>query len=158
MPPATTGIKATPDGYLYLDPKVYPADFAADVPLAEATFMAHSQVLPAKASFEARVTQPAWKTRKSWALIATDDRAINPDLMRMMAKRAGSTAIEVKSSHAPFLSQPEAGRGADRDGRQGARPMTGRRRRRSATRSTPRSTCGAHLARNATTPAWMPPG
>lgn len=108
MPPATTGIKATPDGYLYLDPKVYPADFAADVPLGEATFMAHSQVLPAKASFEARVRQPAWKTRKSWALIATDDRAINPDLMRMMAKRAGSTAIEVKSSHAPFLSQPEA--------------------------------------------------
>jgi pimeloyl-ACP methyl ester carboxylesterase len=108
IPPATTGIKATPDGYLYLDPKVYAADFAGDVAAAEAEFMANSQVLPSKASFEARITQPAWKSKKSWALIATQDRAINPDLMRMMAKRAGSATVEVKSSHAPFLSQPAA--------------------------------------------------
>jgi pimeloyl-ACP methyl ester carboxylesterase len=107
-PPATTGIKATPDGYLYLDPKVFAADFAGDVPAADAEFMASSQVFPSKASFETRITQPAWKSKKSWALIATEDRAINPDLMRMMAKRAGSAIVEVKASHAPFMSQPEA--------------------------------------------------
>ncbi|WP_088347527.1 MULTISPECIES: alpha/beta hydrolase [Rhodomicrobium] len=107
-PAATTGIKATEDGFLYLDPKVYAADFAADVPAAEARFMANSQVFPSKAAFETKIKQPAWKSKKSWALIAADDRAIHPDLMRMMAKRAGSTSVEVKASHAVFLSQPDA--------------------------------------------------
>lgn len=107
-PPATTGIKATADDHLYLDPKVFAADFAADVPAADAEFMAASQVLPSKASFEARIGKPAWKGKKSWALIATDDRAIHPDLMRSMAKRAGSATTEVIASHAPFLSQPTA--------------------------------------------------
>jgi hypothetical protein len=83
-------------------------DAAADLPTAEAEFMASSQVLPAKAAFETKVEQPAWKSKKSWALIATEDRAINPDLMRTMAQRASSTSIEVKASHAVFLSQPDA--------------------------------------------------
>ncbi|MEI2298423.1 alpha/beta fold hydrolase [Ensifer sp. MJa1] len=107
-PPATKGIAATKDEYLYLDPKVYAADFAADVPEGEARFMAHSQVFPAKAAFETKITAPAWKDKKSWALIATDDRAIHPDLMRTMAKRAGSEPVEVKASHAVFMSQPTA--------------------------------------------------
>ncbi|QIG51203.1 alpha/beta hydrolase [Nordella sp. HKS 07] len=107
-PAPSTGIVATADGYLYLDPKVFAADFAADVSPADTEFMAHSQVLPAKAAFETKSRQPAWKSKKSWALITTEDRAINPDLMRMMAKRAGSTTVEVKASHAVFISQPEA--------------------------------------------------
>ena len=106
--PASKGITATSDDFLYLDPKVFAADFAADVPKAEAEFMAHSQVFPAKAAFDTKITQPGWKTKKSWALIATDDRAINPDLMRFMAKRAGSKPVEVKGSHAVFMSQPAA--------------------------------------------------
>jgi hypothetical protein len=108
IPPATKGITATSDGFLYLDPKVYATDFAADVPAADAKFMAHSQVFPSKASFETKITAPAWKAKKSWALIATEDRAIHPDLMRMMAKRAGSNTIEMKGSHAVFMSQPNA--------------------------------------------------
>lgn len=107
-PAATTGIKATADAFLYLDPKVYAADFAADVPAAEAKFMAHSQVFPSKVAFETKITQPAWKTKKSWALIATADRAINPELMRTMANRAGSTSVEVEGSHAVFMSRPQA--------------------------------------------------
>lgn len=107
-PPATTGIQATPDGFLYLDPAVYAADFAADLAPEEAAFMARSQVFPAAAAFEAPVGEPAWKGRKSWALIATEDRAIAPELMRTMAARAGSTPVEVAASHAVFLSQPEA--------------------------------------------------
>ena len=107
-PAATKGIMATKDEYLYLDPAVFAEDFAADIPKDEARFMAHSQVFPAKAAFETKITTPAWKSRKSWALIATDDRAIHPDLMRMMAKRAGSEPVEVKASHAVFMSQPAA--------------------------------------------------
>ncbi|WP_436200685.1 alpha/beta fold hydrolase [Astrobacterium formosum] len=106
IPAATKGIMATSDEFLYLDPKAFAADFAADVSAADAEFMARSQVFPSKASFETKIKQPAWKTKKSWAVIATNDRAIHPDLMRMMAKRAGSTASEVNSSHAVFLSQP----------------------------------------------------
>jgi len=108
IPPATKGIAATADEFLYLDPKVYAADFAADVPLADAQFMAHSQVFPAKVSFDTKIKEAAWKAKKSWALIATDDRAIHPDLMRMMAKRANSKSVEVKASHAVFMSQPQA--------------------------------------------------
>jgi pimeloyl-ACP methyl ester carboxylesterase len=108
IPAATKGIMATADEFLYLDPKVYAADFAADVPEADARFMAHSQVFPSKASFDTKIKEAAWKSRKSWALIATDDRAIHPDLMRKMAKRAGSTIVDVKASHAVFMSQPAA--------------------------------------------------
>lgn len=108
IPPATTGILATSDEFFYLDPKVYAADFAADVPAADAEFMAHSQVFPSKVSFETRITEPAWKSKKSWALIAIDDRAIHPDLMREMAERAGSETAEIKASHAVFMSQPDA--------------------------------------------------
>ncbi|MGE6781660.1 alpha/beta fold hydrolase [Ensifer adhaerens] len=107
-PAATKGITATDDGYLYLDPEVFAADFAADVPEVEARFMARSQVLAAKSAFETKIAAPAWKGKKSWALIATEDRAIHPDLMRTMAKRAGSDTVEVKASHAVFLSQPAA--------------------------------------------------
>ena len=107
-PPASKGILATKDSYLYLDPKAFPDDFAADVPKDEALFMAHSQVFPAQAAFETKITVPAWKEKKSWALIATEDRAINPELMRTMAARAGSQAVEVKGSHAVFMSQPAA--------------------------------------------------
>lgn len=108
IPAPTKGIAATADEFLYLDPKVYAADFAADVPEADARFMAHSQVFPAKAAFDTKIGEPAWKTRQSWALIAAEDRAIHPDLMRTMAKRAGSTTVEVKASHAVFMSQPQA--------------------------------------------------
>lgn len=107
-PAATKGIAATKDGYLYLDPEVFADDFAADLPKEDARFMAHSQVFPAKAAFETKITTPAWKSKKSWALIATDDRAIHPDLMRDMAKRAGSVPVEVKASHAVFQSEPAA--------------------------------------------------
>jgi pimeloyl-ACP methyl ester carboxylesterase len=108
MPAATKGISATADEFLYLDPKVYAEDFAADLPREDAEFMARSQVFPAKASFDTDIKEAAWRARKSWALVATDDRAIHPDLMRMMARRAGSESVEVKASHAVFMSQPKA--------------------------------------------------
>ncbi|MFK8251126.1 alpha/beta fold hydrolase [Ancylobacter terrae] len=101
-------IRATPDGYLYLDPKVFPGAFAADLPKAEADFLARSQVFVAKGAFTNAVREPAWKAKPSWAIVATQDRSINPDLEREMAKRARSRVREVESSHAVYLSRPEA--------------------------------------------------
>jgi pimeloyl-ACP methyl ester carboxylesterase len=54
------------------------------------------------------VTQPAWESKPSWYLIATDDRMIPPPAQRAMSKRAGSTIVEAKGSHAVYVSQPEA--------------------------------------------------
>jgi len=99
-------MRATKDDFLYLEPAAFPADFAADVPPAEANFMAHSQPILAKVAAAAQVTVAAWHQKKSWALVATRDRNINPDLERSMAKRAGSETIEVAASHAVYLSKP----------------------------------------------------
>jgi pimeloyl-ACP methyl ester carboxylesterase len=105
-PAANHDMRATKDGFLYLEPAAFPADFAADVAAAEANFMAHSQPMLAKAAAAAPVTAAAWHQKKSWALVASRDHNINPDLERRMAKRAGSQTIEVPASHAVYLSKP----------------------------------------------------
>ncbi|MGA7809926.1 alpha/beta fold hydrolase [Bradyrhizobium sp.] len=105
--PANNDMQATKDDFLYLAPAAFPADFAADLPPAEAKFMAHSQQMLAKAAGGAPVTTAAWHQKKSWALVATRDHNINPDLERTMAKRAGSETIEVPASHAVYLSKPK---------------------------------------------------
>jgi len=107
LPPATTGIKQTADGYFYIDPAVFHADFAADVPEAKAAFMAVSQVLISADSFTSPVKTPAWKSKPSWYLVATADRSINPDQERKMAKRANAKMIEVNSSHVAYISHPK---------------------------------------------------
>jgi pimeloyl-ACP methyl ester carboxylesterase len=106
-PAANNDIRATKDDFLYLDPAAFPADFAADLPSADASFMAHSQGMLAKAAAVAPVTAAAWHQKKSWALIATLDHNINPDLERTMAKRAGSETVEVPASHAVYVSKAE---------------------------------------------------
>ncbi|MFS8114044.1 alpha/beta hydrolase [Rhizobium jaguaris] len=100
-------VKATPDGFLYLDPQAVHEAFAADLPQAEADFIARSQVFASQKAFGAEAGEPAWKNKPSFALVATEDRSINPDLERSMAKRAGSKIYEVKASHAVFLSKPK---------------------------------------------------
>jgi pimeloyl-ACP methyl ester carboxylesterase len=106
MPTANNDTRATKDDFLYLEPAAFPADFAADLPPAQANFMAHSQPMLAKGAGAAPVTAAAWHQKKSWALVATRDRNINPDLERSMAKRAGSETIEVPASHAVYASKP----------------------------------------------------
>ncbi len=54
------------------------------------------------------ISEPAWKTKPSWYLVATDDRMIPPPAQRLMSKRAGSTVVEVAGSHAIYVSQPHA--------------------------------------------------
>ncbi|MBP0495137.1 alpha/beta fold hydrolase [Pararoseomonas indoligenes] len=107
-PPAGQGIRETGDGqYLYLDPAAFHADFAADLPREETAFLARSQVFAAKAAFTATAGEPAWRGKRSWAVVATEDRSINPELERRMARRAGSAVTEIAASHAVFASQPE---------------------------------------------------
>ena len=70
--------------------------------------MADSQVPWGVEALSGKISEPAWKTKPSWYLIATDDKVIPPDAQRSMSKRAGSTLVEVKGSHAIYVSQPEA--------------------------------------------------
>jgi pimeloyl-ACP methyl ester carboxylesterase len=100
-------IKKTPDGFTYVDPARFHELFAADLPSDQAAFMARSQVLNFADNFAATITTAAWRTKPSWMLVAGSDRAINPDLERWYAKRAGSHTVEVAgASHAVYASHP----------------------------------------------------
>ncbi|MEV5844019.1 alpha/beta hydrolase [Streptomyces sp. NPDC051985] len=94
------------DGFLFLDREKFAASFAADVPEQEAAFMADSQVPWGVDALDGAVTQPAWQTRPSWYLVATDDHMIPPAAQRAMAQRAGATVSETPGSHAVYVSRP----------------------------------------------------
>src|SRR5450631_2792705 len=96
------------DGYLSLDKAKFPAAFAGDVSSEAASFMADSQVPWGVEALSGAITQPAWRTKPSWYLVSTEDRMIPPDTQRAMSKRAGSTVVEVKGSHAVYVSQSQA--------------------------------------------------
>lgn len=96
------------DGFLLLDKEKFAASFAADVNPELASFMANSQVPWGLEALGGVVDQPAWRTKPSWYLVSTEDKMIPPDAQRAMSKRAGSTVVEVRGSHAVYVSQPEA--------------------------------------------------
>jgi pimeloyl-ACP methyl ester carboxylesterase len=96
------------DGFLFLDKAKFPASFAGDVDPAKAAFMADSQVPWGVDALSGAVTNPAWKSKPSWYLVAKDDRMIPPDAQRAMSQRAGSTVVEASGSHAIYVSQPQA--------------------------------------------------
>ena len=96
------------DGYLFLDKAKFPASFAADVEAKRAAFMADSQVPWGVEALSGTISEPAWKTKPSWYLVATDDKMIPPPAQRFMSKRAGSTVVEAAGSHAIYVSQPNA--------------------------------------------------
>lgn len=96
------------DGFLFLDRTQFRASFAADVSVDIAAFMADSQVPWGLEALNGAVSEPAWKTKPSWYLVATEDRMIPPDAQRAMSKSAGATVTEVNGSHAVYVSQPRA--------------------------------------------------
>ena len=96
------------DGYLFLDKAKFAASFAADVDDERAAFMADSQVPWGLDALSGTISEPAWKTKPSWYLVATDDKMIPPPAQHFMSKRAGSTVVEVAGSHAIYVSQPNA--------------------------------------------------
>jgi len=106
--PASNAIKPTSDGFLYIDPEQFHDAFCADLSLKQASFMAHSQVFLSTKSAGASAKSPAWKTKPSYAVVAIDDKAINPELERFMTRRAKSETIELKASHVVYISQAKA--------------------------------------------------
>ncbi len=96
------------DGYLFLDKAKFADAFAADVDAETASFMANAQVPWAVDALTGAVTNPAWKSKPSYYLVAADDRMIPPPAQRMMAQRARSTIVETPGSHAVYVSHPQA--------------------------------------------------
>jgi pimeloyl-ACP methyl ester carboxylesterase len=96
------------NGFLFLDRAKFAEAFAADVAPPEAAFMADSQVPWGVKALSDPVTEPAWKSKRSWYLVTTEDHMIPPPAQRQMAKRAGATVAEAKGNHAIYISQPHA--------------------------------------------------
>jgi pimeloyl-ACP methyl ester carboxylesterase len=107
LPQASKAFKEDSSGNWWIDQAHFAADFAADVPPAVSHFMAQSQVPISTDSFTHKVTNPAWKTKPSWYIVATADRSINPDQEHMMAKRAHAKTVEVTASHVAYMSHPK---------------------------------------------------
>jgi pimeloyl-ACP methyl ester carboxylesterase len=96
------------DGYLFLDKAKFAASFAADVEPERAEFMADSQVPWGVEALSGVISEPAWRNKPSWYLVASDDKMIPPPAQRFMSERAGSTVVEAAGSHAIYVSQPSA--------------------------------------------------
>ena len=106
-PPAAKSVGPVGAGFVAVNPQAFHQDFAADLPKSVAHFMSISQVPIAAASFDAKVGATAWSLKRSYAVVSTQDRMINPELERFMSKRAKSETIELTGSHAIFLSHPK---------------------------------------------------
>jgi pimeloyl-ACP methyl ester carboxylesterase len=106
FPAAHKSLVKGKDGWDYVDPKMFSADFSGDLPGSIANFMANSQTPTADVVFHAIIKNPAWKTKPVWYLVAKSDRIINPELERMYAKRANSIkTVEVEgASHSVYIS------------------------------------------------------
>ena len=96
------------DGFLFLDREKFHESFAADVSPERAAFLADSQVPWGVDALAGAVSEPAWRVKPSWYLVATEDRMIPPPAQRAMSERAGATVTEVAGSHAIYESQPSA--------------------------------------------------
>jgi len=95
------------DGFLYLDKEKFHASFAGDVSDEAAEFMADSQVPWGVDPLGGTISEPAWRKKPSWYLVATEDRMIPPPAQRQMSERAGSTVVEAEGSHAIYVSKPD---------------------------------------------------
>src|ERR1700727_1030687 len=107
LPQASKAFKADSAGNWWIEQEHFVADFAADVPPDVSHYMAISQVPISTDAFPQKVTSPAWKNKPTWYMVATEDRSINPDQERMMAKRANAKTVEVDSSHVAYMSHPK---------------------------------------------------
>ena len=94
-------------GFIWINPAAFPQDFVQDVGNAEGRALAATEKPLAPACFGAPSGTPTWKTVPSWFLVSKNDRVINPDAERFMAKRMGAHTQEVASSHASPVSHPE---------------------------------------------------
>jgi pimeloyl-ACP methyl ester carboxylesterase len=106
IPAATAPFVDVGDKYTEVDPKLFAADFAGDVPKGMAQFMAISQVPISLDSFDGKATVAPWKNKPTFGVVAKDDKVINPDLQRQMYKRT-THAIELPGSHCVYITHPK---------------------------------------------------
>jgi len=106
IPPVSKNLLPDANGFLSLDPKVFHADFAADIPKAQADFLSIGQMPLAVAAASAKTTVAAWHHKPSYAVLSTEDQLIDPSLQRFMYTRGNDKITEIKASHGVFLSQP----------------------------------------------------
>jgi pimeloyl-ACP methyl ester carboxylesterase len=109
FPVAATSMALLParEGLIIQDPEKFHETFGSDLPDVVAGFMAHAQVPWGVDAVATRVSNPAWRSRPSWYLIASRDRAIPPEAQRNMAQRAGSQTTECAATHAVYMTCPD---------------------------------------------------
>ena len=107
-PPADKHLRVSSDGFVFVDPGHFRGDVAADLPRAQTDFMAHAQMPIKGEAFNVKLTVAAWHDKPSYAVIATEDQALDVERAKWMARRAGSKVTLVKGSHAVLISQPGA--------------------------------------------------
>ena len=108
--PASPGLAspiATSDGFLTLSPETVAKDFAQDVTAEEANLIATTQGAVRGANFEEKVTVAAWTSKPSWYIVADEDRMIQPDAQRALAKKIKATTTSLPTSHVPMVSKPK---------------------------------------------------
>jgi len=99
-------VGVTADGYIYFQRDKWHESIAADTSKEYADFAAASQVLSSAESFGAKISEAAWRSKPTFALVASDDKTVSPDLQRFMYQRAKARTVEVKASHSVLVSQP----------------------------------------------------
>jgi pimeloyl-ACP methyl ester carboxylesterase len=107
VPQASKAFKPDSNNNWWIVQEHFAADFAADVPPAVSHFMAIAQVPISTDAFTHKAMNPAWKSKPTWYMVASEDRSINPIQERMMAKRAHAKTVEVPSSHVAYMSHPK---------------------------------------------------
>jgi pimeloyl-ACP methyl ester carboxylesterase len=105
-PPASAGIVWSGDEG-QLSEEAFLHDFAGDLPAEKARVLYAVQAPFQRSLLAGKTTHAAWRSKPSWYAVSTEDRTINPDLERFMAKRMGAKTIEVKASHLSLISQPD---------------------------------------------------
>jgi pimeloyl-ACP methyl ester carboxylesterase len=105
-PPASAGVVKA-NGYFWLSEESFLRDFAADIEPQRARALYAAQGRAADQLVTDRTSAAAWRTKPTWYQVSTEDRTINPDLERFLAKRMNATTIELQSSHLSLLSHPK---------------------------------------------------
>jgi pimeloyl-ACP methyl ester carboxylesterase len=105
--PGNDEIRPDAQGFVSMTPKGIMEDFAQDLSKTEQQVLIATQGPQAFAALKEKVTVPAWKTKPSWYIVAANDRMINPDLERALAKKMNATTTTIATSHVAMLAQPE---------------------------------------------------
>lgn len=104
----TSDLIATQDGFLFVQAPRFPSDVGADLPVAEARFLANAQMPVAAAAFQTPVTVAAWHDKPCFGVVATEDLELSSELAHWMYSRSGTKVTEIKGSHLVYISKPRA--------------------------------------------------